>query len=99
MSKAAAKKEKTTTTKSGSKNQHSLDGWVIAMQFLDTSWRVALPIAGLSYIGIRLDDHYGTNPRFALIGLFLSLFIATALVYKQIKTAYPDFTKKTGGKK
>ena len=99
MSKAAAKKEKTTTTKSGTKNQPGLDGWVIAMQFLDTGWRVALPIAGLSYIGIRLDEHYGTNPRYALIGLFLSLFISTALVYKQITTAYPDFINKPGGKK
>lgn len=72
-------------------------GWLMALQLLDTTWRVALPILLLSIIGIKFDNHYASAPRYTLIGFFLSLVIATALVYRQIKTLYPDFFK--GGKK
>lgn len=87
------------TTRGGDTKQAGLDGWAFAWQFLDTSWRVALPIAGLSYLGIRLDRHFDTNPLYSLIGLFVSLFVAGALVYKQLKLVYPDFFKKGGENK
>lgn len=95
MKKAAAK-EKTTT---GEKNASvaPLDGRVFALQFLDTTWRVALPITLLCYIGIQLDKHYGTNPLWVLVGLFASLGLSTLLVYRQLKVAYPDLFKKDGG--
>ncbi len=82
----------TTRGKSGQKpTKDPLDGWVIAMQFVDTGLRVALPILVLCYIGIRLDKHSHTSPLFTLIGLFSALAISTLLIYKQIKSAYPDF--------
>ena len=94
MEKAAANK---TTTSSGSGQKPAINGWVIAVQLLDTAWRVALPILVLCYVGIKLDKHYGTTPLYSLLGLFLSLIVASLLVYRQIKIAYPDFFKKTGG--
>lgn len=75
----------------------SLDGKVVAFQLLDTGWRVALPILLLSYVGIRLDRHYDTKPLYTLIGFFLSLAVATLLVYRQISELYPDFFKSGKG--
>jgi len=88
MKKAAAKP---TTTRAGSGQQPTLDGWVVAMQLVDTGLRVAVPILVLSYAGIRFDDRMHTTPLYTLIGFFLSLAVSTILVYQQIKKAYPDF--------
>lgn len=93
MSKADVKRSPTKV--GGGKNPDKL-GWLMALQLLDTTWRVALPIILLTFIGAKLDKHYNTSPAFILTGLFLSLFIAIILVYRQIKVAYPDFF---GGKK
>lgn len=88
------------TTSSGKNNgQPEVNGWAVAAQFLDTGWRVALPIIGLSYLGIRLDRHFGTRPLYAISGLFLSLGLASLLIYRQIKSAYPEFFKKNRGNK
>ncbi|HSX52807.1 MAG TPA: AtpZ/AtpI family protein [Patescibacteria group bacterium] len=82
----------TTREKSVKKpTKDPLDGWVIAMQFVDTGLRVALPILIFCYVGIRLDKHLHTSPLYTLIGLFSSLALSTFLIYKQIKSAYPDF--------
>lgn len=91
MNKAAAKQ---TTTKRGETPTPSVDGKFIALQFLDTGWRVTIPIVLFSYIGIQMDKRIRTSPLYTLIGLFLSLLLATWLVYRQIKSAYPDFFKK-----
>lgn len=88
MKQAAAKQ---TTTKGENNKQPDFDGWLIGMQLLDTSWRVALPILLLSYVGISLDRHFHTNPLYSLIGFFTSLVVASILVYKQVKATYPDF--------
>jgi F0F1-type ATP synthase assembly protein I len=91
MSKAAARK---TTTSDKNVNSDNLSGWTIAIQLMDTSWRVAVPILAFSYIGIQLDKHLHTRPLYSILGLFLALALATFLVYKQIKTLYPEFFKR-----
>ena len=83
------------TTKSVNTDPYKLD-WSIALQLLDTTWRVAVPILLLTFLGHKLDLGLGTNPLFIIIGLFLSLTIAILLIYRQIKIAYPDFFKKGG---
>lgn len=93
MEKKAA--NKTTSTK---ESKNDIDGLTIGLQFADTSWRVAVPIVALTFIGIKLDQHYGTRPWLSISGLFISIAVATLLVYKQLKAAYPDFMGK-GGKK
>ncbi len=91
MNKAAAKM---TTTGSSPGKKPDNDGWVIAIQFLDVTWRVALPILILSYIGIRLDRYFNTKPMWSLIGFFSSLLVSSSLVIVQINKAYPDFFKR-----
>lgn len=88
MGKAAAK----TTTKNTKVNKAVDGGWPLAWQLAETTWRVALPIVVFCYGGVRLDARLGTKPFWSLIGLFSSLFLATLLVYKQIRRAYPDFS-------
>lgn len=87
------RKSRTQTADDGSPS-----GKMIALQLLDTGWRVALPILVLTYIGIKTDRQNGTTPLYSLIGFFLSLFMATVLVYKQIKSVYPDFFKELRNK-
>lgn len=87
---------KTTSIKKGESNTNlsaakDISGKFIALQFLDTGWRVALPILLMSYIGIKIDSQNGTMPLYSLIGFFTSLVIATFLVYRQITAVYPDF--------
>lgn len=82
-----------TTTGKKSDSPADMSGITIALQFLDTTWRVVLPIAIFTYIGIRMDARYNTRPLYSLIGLFSSLILAIYLVYKQIKQAYPNFYK------
>lgn len=94
MKQAAANK---TTTRGGKNQQATLDGWVIGLQLLDTGWRVAVPILLFSYMGVQLDKHHNTRPLFTLIGFFIALSFAITLVYRQVKTAYPDFFEKKKG--
>ncbi len=81
-----------------SKNAKSAQGpikldWTLALQLLDTTWRVAIPIILFTFVGNKLDKGLGTGPLFILVGLFLSLAVASLLVYRQIQVAYPDFFK------
>lgn len=88
MGKAAAQ----TTTKKTQVNKATNGGWPLAWQLAETTWRVALPIVLFCYGGVRLDRHFNTRPLWSLIGLFSSLFLATLLVYRQIRRAYPEFS-------
>lgn len=74
----------------------SVSGLELAALFLDTSWRVAVPILVLSLGGHWLDGKQSTTPLFTLIGFFVSLVLATYLVYRQLKFAFPSMF---GGKK
>lgn len=89
--------KKTTTEKSGSPSTGW--DWAIALQLMDTTWRVAIPIVIFAPTGIWLDRHSASKPLFTLLGLFLSLATATLLVYQQIHQAYPDFFKNVFPKK
>jgi len=72
--------------------------WSVALQLLDTTWRVAVPILLFTYVGNKFDKALDTGPLLIIGGLFLSLAVASLLVYKQIQSAYPDFFKKAGRK-
>ena len=74
----------------------SVSGLELAALFLDTSWRVAVPILTLSLLGHWLDTKQHSLPLFTLIGFFSSLLLAVYLVYRQLKFAFPDMF---GGKK
>lgn len=62
---------------------------------LDTSWRVAAPILLLSVGGHYLDERTHHTMLFSLIGFFVSLAVATLLVYRQLCIVFPDQFGKT----
>lgn len=60
--------------------EHSLGGLTI---FLDTAWRVILPVTTLTYFGAALDSKMESAPWFMLLGAMLSVLLATFLVRLQ----------------
>ena len=94
--KQAAAKTTTNTTKKADGPIGSLSSLTLAVQLLDVTWRVALPIIGLTVLGMRLDRHFKLRPVLTISGLLVSLVVASWLVYVQVKSAYPDFFRKGG---
>jgi len=58
-----------------------------------TSWRMFVPVIGLTLVGYLLDKAFATLPILVFVGLGLGLVIATLLVILQYKEA-----TKGGGK-
>lgn len=56
----------------------------IGMQFLDTTWRIAVPVVLLVAAGIVADRHFGTKPWLTLLGALLGFMIAGFLVKREI---------------
>lgn len=52
---------------------------------MDVGFSIALPLAGFAYVGILIDNHYGSKPLFLIGGLILSLFTTTAILMKKVK--------------
>ena len=75
-----------------------LSGLMLAVQLLDITWRVAIPILVLSLLGASLDRRLHTKPILTLVGLLLAIATSSFLVYKQIKLAFPDFVRKKDNK-
>lgn len=55
-----------------------------ALQLLDTTWRIAVPVIILAAIGIVLDKHFHTAPWMTLGGMAIGFGIAGLLVKRQI---------------
>lgn len=59
-----------------------------------TTWRMFVPVMGLTLVGYLLDKVFATLPLYVFVGLGLGIVIATLLVVVQYKDAV-----KQGGKK
>jgi F0F1-type ATP synthase assembly protein I len=55
----------------------------IGAQFLDTLWRVGVPILLGTIAGIFADRHLGTKPWLTLLGVALG-FLGAGLLIKQL---------------
>lgn len=51
----------------------------------DTTWRMFIPIIGLTISGVILDINLMTKPWFTIVGIIVGTIIAGLLVYRQIK--------------
>lgn len=56
----------------------------IALDFLDTTWRIAVPVVLFAGIGIFIDKQAGTKPWLTLLGLVIGLGFAGLLLKKQL---------------
>lgn len=79
MKKAAA----ITTTKTTSGND-ALTLGRLTLDFLDTAWRIAVPVALLAMGGILADRALNSAPWLTMLGMVLGFGVAGLLVKKQI---------------
>jgi F0F1-type ATP synthase assembly protein I len=56
----------------------------IARELADTTWRIAVPVIGLTILGIIGDRSWGTKPWLTLLGSILGFVFASLLVKRQI---------------
>lgn len=71
-----------------------LSGALLALTFVDTTWRMAVPSVGLTIVGLLLDRKFGTKPWLMFIGVAIGSVIAFYLVRMQLKRVMGKTTKK-----
>lgn len=72
--------KKTSRPESSTENQLLIVG-----TFLDTTWRMFVPILVTTLIGYGVDKIYQTRPTGVLLGLVAGIALSIALVYQQYK--------------
>jgi F0F1-type ATP synthase assembly protein I len=82
MKKPAAKP---STTPAANDAKDSISDLKIIQSFADTTWRIAVPVIGLTLIGIYIDKNHGTKPWLTLLGSVIGFIIAALLVKRQIR--------------
>lgn len=85
MKKAAAH----TTTKSPI-GHDSLTAGTIALQFLDTTWRIAIPVTIFALLGILADRKLGSKPWLTLLGAIVGFAAAGWLIKRQLDTVLKE---------
>lgn len=81
MKKPAAKP---STTPADNAEKDPIRDLKIIQSFADTTWRIAVPVVGLTLIGIYVDKHAGSKPWLTLLGSIMGFVIAGILVKRQI---------------
>ena len=56
----------------------------VAVQFLDTTWRIAVPVTVLAVAGLVADRHFGSKPACTIIGAAAGFVIAGWLIRRQL---------------
>lgn len=82
-----------TTTKPTSGND-SLTLGRLTLDFLNTAWRIAAPVALLAVLGIFADRAFDSAPWLTMLGMVLGFGAAGLLVKKQLAAV-----KNRGGNK
>lgn len=83
MKKAAA--QPTTKSPNGTRDHFSLGS--LALDFLDTSWRIAVPVVLFASIGIFLDIKIDSKPWLTLVGTVIGFLFAGILLKQQLRAA------------
>ena len=74
------KKAAETTTGTAQGNAFSLS--TLGLRFLDTTWRVAIPVLIFAGIGIFADRKLGSKPWLTLLGMAIGFVFAGLLVQR-----------------
>lgn len=53
----------------------------------DTTWRMFIPIIGLTIVGVWADNSFQTKPWMTVVGMTVGIIIAGALVKRQLQKA------------
>lgn len=92
MTKAAAKKKRTTTS------DESVEGYIDQINakrlFLSSSinmgWQLAVTVIVPLVGGIKIDQHFNTSPNFTLAGIILAIAAGSTAVWSNIKQVNQD---------
>jgi F0F1-type ATP synthase assembly protein I len=88
MNKAA---DHPTTKSDSSKDQFSLS--TLALDLLDTTWRIAIPVVLFAGAGIFLDRKINSAPWFTLAGTVMGFVLAGVLLKQQLQTVQQEEKK------
>jgi len=58
----------------------------VGREFLDTTWRMTVPVVIFAGIGIMVDLAIGSKPWLTLLGTIIGFYFAMQLIKKQIKS-------------
>ncbi len=72
-----------STTKTPRDND-SLSLGAIALDLLDTAWRIAMPVLLFAVGGLLCDRHFGTKPWLTILGMIVGFGAAGLLVKNQL---------------
>jgi len=73
---------RTTNSRSA---QPTLVVGTIALTFLDTTWRIAVPVILFTLVGIWADLRFGTKPWLTFLGVLIGFGLAVMLVRRQLE--------------
>lgn len=82
-----------TTTKSVSGKSH-LSFSTVALDLLDTAWRIAIPVALFAVAGIFIDRKIGSAPWVTLVGMIAGFVAAGYLLKQQLQAVEREESKK-----
>lgn len=57
----------------------------VALTFLDTTWRIAVPAVLFTFLGIFVDLRLGTKPWLTLLAVLCGFGVAALLVKRQLE--------------
>ncbi|MFH0712795.1 MAG: AtpZ/AtpI family protein [Candidatus Jorgensenbacteria bacterium] len=57
----------------------------------ELGYTIAIPLVALALGGRFLDKSFDTSPIFLLIGIFVSIFISSFLIYRKTKKILSQF--------
>lgn len=58
---------------------------IIAVTFLDTTWRMATPVILFAVLGILADRRFGSKPWLTLLSVIIGFVGAVLLVKRQLE--------------
>ncbi|HEX7963178.1 MAG TPA: AtpZ/AtpI family protein [Candidatus Saccharimonadales bacterium] len=67
---------------------------VLALTFLDTTWRIATPVILFTVLGIIADRRFGTKPWITLLCVVIGFAFAVLLVKRQLDAVQKSEDKK-----
>jgi F0F1-type ATP synthase assembly protein I len=74
-----------STTTSSRGHGATFGAGVVALTFLDTTWRIAVPVVGFTLLGIFADRRLGTKPWLTFVAVLLGFGLAVLLVKRQLE--------------
>ena len=71
------------TSLNNTKNTQTLHPLQLGRSYLDTGWRIIVPVVIATFFGAVLDTVVGLKPWFTLVGLVIGFMVAGLLVKHQ----------------